>query len=371
MSTESKECFKHELYTYVENEKDADAVAWAWVNKEKVVKYPFKFPPLAPNEIRANVLYVGLCHSDVFHVRDLWHNVMPTTYPLVPGHEFVCEVAEVGSEVKDFKKGEKVGFGTKRACCGKCAVCLSVDDEICSDVKDDLTYGRYFGGYATQVQQPHDFFFKLPENFKLNLGSPLFCAGITTFYPIQKYYKPGMKCAVVGIGGLGHLALKFLHKLGAYTAAFTTSEKKIQSIKELGADEVIVSTKEQDMKNAMGKFDLLLYTIPNVEKFEMYLATVAKKGTCVLLGVGENNDIKFNYFPLLKKEIKVVGSLVGPRGAINNMVKFCCEKDVFPLCEEFDFEDLPKAFDKLENGKPHFRCVINVKNYAEKHGLKK
>ena len=87
--------------------------------------------------------------------------------------------------------------------------------------------------------------------------------------------------------------------------------------------------------------------------------------------VGENNDIKFNYFPLLKKEIKVVGSLVGPRGAINNMVKFCCEKDVFPLCEEFDFEDLPKAFDKLENGKPHFRCVINVKDYAEKHGLKK
>ena len=166
----------------VENEKDADAVAWAWVNKEKVVKYPFKFPPLAPNEIRANVLYVGLCHSDIFHVRDLWHNVMPTTYPLVPGHEFVCEVSQIGSEVKGFKKGDKVGFGTKRACCGKCAVCLSGDDELCSDVKDDLTYGRYFGGYATQVQQPYDFFFKLPDNFKLNLGSPLFCAGITTFF---------------------------------------------------------------------------------------------------------------------------------------------------------------------------------------------
>ena len=180
-----------------------------------------------------------------------------------------------------------------------------------------------------------------------------------------------MKCAVVGIGGLGHLALKFLHKLGAHTAAFTTSEKKVQSIKDLGADEVIVSTKEEEMKNVTGKFDLLLYTIPNVEKFEMYLATVAKKGTCVLLGVGEENDIKFNYFPLLKKEIKVVGSLVGPRGAINNMISFCSEKDIYPLCEEFEFDDLPKAFDKLENGKPHFRCVLNVKDYAEKHGLKK
>jgi D-arabinose 1-dehydrogenase-like Zn-dependent alcohol dehydrogenase len=296
---------------------------------------------------------------------------MPTTYPLVPGHEFVCEVAEVGSNVTGFKKGEKVGFGTKRACCGTCAVCLSGDDELCSDVKDDLTYGRYFGGYSTQVQQPYDFFFKLPETFKLNLGSPLFCAGITTFYPIQKYYKPGMKCAVVGIGGLGHLAIKFLHKLGAYTAAFTTSEKKIQSIKDLGADEVIVSTKEEEMKKAAGKFDLLLYTVPSVDKFEMYLATVAKKGICVLLGVGENNDIKFNYFPLLKKEIKVVGSLVGPRGAIKNMVDFCNEKDVYPICEEYDFEDLPKAFDKLENGKPHFRCVVNVKDWAKKHGFRK
>ena len=104
------------------------------------------------SQIRANVLYVGLCHSDIFHVRDLWHNVMPTTYPLVPGHEFVWEVAEVGSNVKNFKKGEKVGFGTKRTCCGNSAVSLSGDDELCSDVKDDLTYGRYFGGYATQVQ---------------------------------------------------------------------------------------------------------------------------------------------------------------------------------------------------------------------------
>ena len=371
MTKSSAECYKHSLYTYVENEKDADALAWAWVNKEKVVKFPFKFPPLAPNEVRANVLYVGLCHSDIFHVRDLWHSVMPTSYPLVPGHEFVCEVSEVGSSVKTFKKGDKVGFGTKRACCGNCSVCLSGDDELCSDVKDDLTYGTYFGGYATQVQQPYDFFFKLPENFKLNLGSPLFCAGITTFYPIQKYYKPGMKCAVVGIGGLGHLAIKFLKKLGAHTAAFTTTEKKVQSIRDLGADEVIISTKEEEMKKVQGKFDIILYTIPNVKEFEKYLATVAKKGTFVLLGVGEENDVKFNYFPLLKKEIKVVGSLVGPRGAIKQMIELCSEKDIYPICEEYDFEDLPKAFDKLENGKPHFRCVLNVKDWAEKNGFRK
>ena len=180
-----------------------------------------------------------------------------------------------------------------------------------------------------------------------------------------------IKCAVVGIGGLGHLAIKFLKKLGAHTAAFTTTEKKIQSIKELGADEVIVSTKEEEMKKVQGKFDLILYTVPAVDQFEKYLSTIAKKGTFVLLGVGENNDIKFNYFPLLKKEIKVVGSLVGPRGSIKQMVELCSEKDIFPICEEYDFDDLPKAFDKLENGKPYFRCVLNVKDYAEKHGWKK
>ena len=114
-----------------------------------------------------------------------------------------------------------------------------------------------------------------------------------------------------------------------------------------------------------------MYTVPSVDQFEKYLATVNKKGTMVLLGVGENNDIKFNYFPLLKKEIKVVGSLVGPRGAIKEMVRLCSDKEIYPICEEYDFDDLPKAFDKLENGKPHFRCVLNVKNYAEKHGWKK
>ena len=189
--------------------------------------------------------------------------------------------------------------------------------------------------------------------------------------------------SVVGIGGLGHLAIKFLQKLGAFTAAFTTTEKKVQSIKDLGADEVVVSTKEEEMKKVQGKYDLILYTVPSVDQFEKYLATVNKKGTMVLLGVGENNDIKFNYFPLLKKEIKVVGSLVGPRGAIKEMVRLCSDKEIaikemvrlcsdkeiYPICEEYDFDDLPKAFDKLENGKPHFRCVLNVKNYAEKHGI--
>ena len=180
---------------------------------------------------------------------------MPTTYPIVPWHEFVGEVSEVGSAVTTLKKSDKVGFWTKKACCGTCSVCLSGDDELFSEVKVDLTYGKYFGGYATQVQQSYDFFFKLPDNFKMNLGAPLFCAGITNY----------------------------------------------------------------------------------------------------ILFIGQN---KF-------------GSLVGPRGAIKQMVEFCSDKDIFPSCEEYDFEDLPRAFNKLENGKPYFRCVLNAKDFAVKNGWKK
>ena len=134
---------------------------------------------------------------------------------------------------------------------------------------------------------------------------------------------------------------------------------------------VIVILHPEEMKKVQKKFDLILYTIPGVDEFEKYFNTTAPKGYFVLLGVGEKNEVKFNHFPMLKNDIKLVGSLVGPRKAIREMVDFCTEKDVFPLCEEFDFEDLPKAFDKLENGKPYFRCVLNVKDFAEKNGWKK
>ena len=145
----------------------------------------------------------------------------------------------------------------------------------------------------------------------------------------------------------------------------------MKKIKELWADEVILNNKEEDMKKFQWKFDMILYTVPSIDQFEKYLATCAKNEIFVLLGVGENNDIKFNYFPLLKKEIKVVGSLVGPKGAIKQMVELSSDKDIFPICEEYDFEDLPRTFDKLENGKPHFRCVLNVKDFTVKNGWKK
>ena len=364
-----KENYDHPLYKHC-SEKEADAIAWAFVNKEKMVKFPFKFPPLGPDELRANILYAGLCHSDVFTVRELWG---PAQFPIAPGHEMVCEVSQVGSNVKNYKKGDLVGFGTLRTCCEKCKYCKRGQEELCIGAKDTGTYGTHWGGYATQVQHPAEFFFHLPKGFDLQKGSPLFCAGITTFYPIKKYLKEGMNTAVIGIGGLGHVALQFLHKLGYHVTAFTTSKDKFDFIKKLGADDIVLSTDPEEMKKVVGKFDYVINTIPSISNFEQYLNSVAKGGYFVQVGAAElqNANVTFNYFPLIVNEISLVGSCVGPRPVIKEMLPICAEKNVYPMVEEFSFEDFPKAFDKLENGRPKFRCVVNVKEWAEKHGFKK
>jgi D-arabinose 1-dehydrogenase-like Zn-dependent alcohol dehydrogenase len=365
-----EEKYDHEIYKHCPDEKEADGIAWAFVNKEKMVRFPFKFPEVGPKELRANILYAGLCHSDVLTVRELWGK---TTFPIAPGHEIIAEVSQVGSEVTDYKKGDLVGFGTMRDCCEECAHCKEGREEICTAKGEHFTYGKYWGGYATAIQQPAAFFFHLPEKFDLARGAPLFCAGITTYFPMEKYLKPGMKAGVVGIGGLGHVAVKFLKKLGHEVTAFSSSPNKVQSIKDLGVDNVIISTDDEAMKAAEGTIDFMINTLPIKDGFDKYFKTMASGGYFVQVGLPPHEDMNLS-FPcalLVIKEITIVGSCVGPRPVIKKMLPLCVEKDIYPIVEEFPFEDFPKAFDKLENGRPHFRCVVNVKDYAEKNGFKK
>ena len=183
--------------------------------------------------------------------------------PIAPGHEIIAEVSQVGSEVKNFKKGDLVGFGTMRDCCGKCENCKEGKEEICTTEGEHFTYGKYWGGYASAIQQPADFFFHLPEKFDLAKGAPLFCAGVTTYFPMQKFLKPNMKkTAVIGIGGLGHVAIKFLKKLGHEVTAFTSSPNKVQMIKDLGADHIVVSTDPKQMHAVANSFKFIINTLP-------------------------------------------------------------------------------------------------------------
>ena len=363
------ENYEHELYKHCDI-KEADAVAWAFVNKDKMVQFPFKFPEIGQEEVRVNVLYAGLCQSDVHTVRQTWG---PCKYPIAPGHEIIGEVSLVGKDVKDFKKGEVVGFGTMRDCCEKCKFCKKGKENLCREGNDNFTYGIHWGGYATAMQQPARFFFHLPEGFKYEKAAPLFCAGITTYYPMLKFLTDDMKTTgVLGCGGLGHMAIQFLHKMGKHVTAFTTSEKKTELLKQLGADKVVISTDPEQMKAATNSIEFLINTIPNDIDFQQYVSCVERGGKFVQVGMPAVDDsLKLNVNALVGNEVELIGSMIGPRKAINTMVEFCNKNDVYPIVEEYPFEEMPKAFEKLENGRPHFRCVVNMKDYAEKNGLKK
>ena len=170
----------------------------------------------------------------------------------------------MGKNVKDFKKGEIVGFGTERDCCEKCKFCLKGKENLCIGCPNISTYGLYWGGYATAMQQPAKFYFHLPKGFKYEKAAPLFCAGITTYYPLEKYLTTDIQyTGVVGCGGLGHMAIQFLHKMGKHVTAFTTSDKKKELLTKLGADKIIISKDPKQMKEAAGSIEFLINTIPN------------------------------------------------------------------------------------------------------------
>jgi uncharacterized zinc-type alcohol dehydrogenase-like protein len=360
--------YSHPLYKHV-SEEAADAVAWAWVTKDKIEKFPFKFYPLRPEEVRANVLYCGLCHSDVLMSRSQWFKNL--TYPIVAGHEIVAEISEVGTEVKNLKKGDKVGFGFLRDSCGRCKYCLRQKENLCIDT-DTIkpVFGHYFGGFATQIQQPADFCFKLPDNIDYKRAGPLLCAGITVYAPINNWIKKEDKTAVIGIGGLGHMAVQFLSKMGHNVTAFNNHLDYKDLIEKLGANEVVNVSDKTNLKKYSGKFDFIINTVPYGGSVGDLIDLCSPQGRFIQVGLPDEDDpLKVPHIPLVFKEIQIIGSIVGTRDDNKKMLDFASKKNVYPMVEEFSFEDFPKAVEKIEKGKPKFRIVINVEDFSRKNNL--
>ena len=352
----------HSTYKFVD-EKEAYAFAWIFIDaKSPMKKVAIKLPELKPNEIRAKVVYVGLCHSDLHLVRGDW-GFCP--YPIAPGHEIVGEITNLGSDVKDFKVGETVGFGCQRECCGQCEPCKTTADNLCTskNLEQKYTYGpKYWGGYATSFQQPADFFFKLPKGLPLERVPPLFCAGITTYAPIARYAKPGQEVAVLGIGGLGHMAVMYAKAWGCKVTAFTSSKDKEKFIKDLGADRVVVSN-EETFKQEAGKFHLILNTLPSGTDFTPLVGLARVMGTFVQLGLPPGDKpVGMDIVPIVYHHIVFTGSGIGSRKEIREMLEFSAKHNIVPLCEGFDFEHFPQALDRLEHGRPIFRCVVDARN---------
>lgn len=350
--------------------EDADACAWAFITKDKFEKFYYKFEDMKPNHVRSRVLYSSLCLTDIKAGRDLWGEAL---HPLCPGHEVIAEVLEVGSEVTKFKKGDIVGHGYVRDCCKSCEVCEAGATNICPNISGDekILFGKYFGGYSTHIQQPDTCIIKIPDGMDLKNSPPLLCAGITLYAPLAKFVKPGMTVGVVGIGGLGHLGIQYAAKMGAKVYGFTSTDSKTKFIKELGAEDSLIWTEKDYSKKYQNKFDVIINTIPKAvsrEDFAAFCECIKPLGTFIQVGLpAAKYSMELGYFDFILKNITVYGSLIGSNSEMQEMINFSNEHNIKCVNEHYSWEEFPKALEKLENGKPLFRGVIDVDSESKKY----
>jgi len=283
----------------------------------------------------------------------------------------LAEVVKVGSEVTRIKVGDKVLWGPLRQSCGKCEWCLKGWTHACFQVDpvEKWLYGLYFGGYATHIQQPESHCFKAPEGLKLESLAPLMCAGVTTFTPLDQYGAKGMKVGILGIGGLGHLGAQFAAKMGMEVHAFSTSDGNDDFFKSLGIVKS-VNWKKEKLSNYAHQYDILLNCLPVVMKEEelgQLLNCLKPYGKFINVGLSDIKEkLVLQQFNLVLKNLSIIGSLVGGVYQTEKMLEFAAKHKVECLIEVFSWEDFPKALDKLEHGKPRFRCVVNVDEESKK-----
>ena len=361
----------HEIYRSC-TPKEADACAWVFSSEKTFEKYWYKLPELGPKEVRARVLYASLCFSDVHTGRSSWGKCK---YPCCTGHEVLAEVIAVGKAVTRFKPSDKVLFGPIRDSCGKCEWCLKGWTHACQEVDGNtkFLYGLYFGGYSTHIQQPESHCYKCPENMRLETLPPLMCAGVTTFTPLDLYAQKGMKIGIIGIGGLGHLAAQYASKMGLEVHAFSCSEGKEEFFKSLGIVKT-VNWKKENLKTYANQYDLLLNALPVMigeAELASLLDCLKPYGKFINVGLSDVKDkLVVGQFSFVAKNLTIVGSLVGGVYQTEKMLEFSAKNGVECKCEQFKWEEFPKALDRLEHGKPVFRCVVNVdeesRNFSNK-----
>ena len=365
---ESDQVKEHSLFKYVKEEKEADGVAWAYMDQKTFKKYPFKLPDLPKDQVRIRVVASGLCLSDLLGIQS---GMAP--YPCVPGHEICGVITAVGSEVKDLKVGDKVGFGPIRDCCLNCEVCDMGRENLCPKrtMFDKYTI-FHFGGFSTHTQQPALWTFKLPDKIPEKYAASLLCAGITVFAPLQRYFKKNNVVGIIGIGGLGHLGVKFAKKMGNKVIAFSSSLTNEKLYRELGADEVVATTDDKMLASFKDSCDVIINTAPSFGNYQKYLGLMRHCGHFVQVGASHDltEVVSFSGMHLITKEVNIVGSGAGNRQEHRDMLEFAAKHEVYPMIEEFDFDNFDKAVDRLQNGKPKFRCVVKTGEYSDKMGFK-
>ncbi len=315
--------------------------------------YEYDPGPLAADGVEIAVTHCGICHSDLSMLDNEWGG---TTYPIVPGHEVVGTVAAIGANVKTVKVGQKVGLGWFSGSCMHCRQCMSGDHNLCLTAEQTI-WGRH-GGFADRVRCHQEWAIPLPEALDPAKAGPLFCGGITVFNPIvQCGVKPTDRVGVVGIGGLGHLALQFLNKWGCEVTAFSSSPGKEAEAKKLGAHHVVNSRDDEAMAKLAGRFDFIIVTVNVSLNWPVYLNALSPRGRLHFVGAVPE-PVAVPAMALIMQQKSVSGSPLGSPATTAQMLEFCARHSIAPVTETFPMSKVNEALDHLRAGKARYRIVL-------------
>ncbi|AMA43907.1 NAD(P)-dependent alcohol dehydrogenase [Piscirickettsia salmonis] len=337
----------------------------AYNDKDELKSYEFNRREVGPKDIEIDILYCGVCHSDIHMVRNDWGM---SAYPLVPGHEIIGRVKKLGADAQGFSEGQLVGVGCMVDSCRKCEPCKQDVEQHC-DKGMVMTYGSpdshnadaiTQGGYSTRIVVDQDFVLKVSENLDSKSVAPLLCAGITTYSPLRQWnVKSGDKVGVIGLGGLGHMGVKLASAMGAHVVMITTSPEKGEDAKRLGASDVLVSKNEEQMSAHVGTFDFLLNTIPVAHNIDPYVPLLKLGKTMAVVGA---TPIELNTMGLVFGRKIIAGSLIGGIKETQEMLDFCAEHNIVSDVETIDIEDINTAYERVMKSDVKYRFVIDMKS---------
>ncbi|MDN3585039.1 NAD(P)-dependent alcohol dehydrogenase [Pedobacter aquatilis] len=335
----------------------------------KIMPWNFERRAVGDNDILIEIKYSGICHSDIHTIKGHWG---PQKYPQVPGHEIAGIVTAVGKNVTKFKLGDKAGVGCMVNSCMQCDSCKGGEEHHC-EVGMTGTYGSpeksspsgiTQGGYANNIVVTEHFAIKIPNTIELKFAAPLLCAGITTYSPMMRVkFKKGDKIGVIGIGGLGHMAVKLAVSKGAEVYAFTTSPSKVGDIKSFGAKEVVVLKSAEDLKPYKGKLDFMISTVPYAYEMSPYIDCVKKYGYFTQVGQPVNGELTINNFNMIFNRVNFNGSLIGGIPETQEVMDYCADNKIYPQIEIIKASEINNAWDKVVNKEARYRYVIDASSF--------
>ncbi len=339
----------------------------AFADDQPLAPFSFERRQPRPDDVSIEILYCGVCHSDLHFAYNDWGM---TRYPIVPGHEIVGRVTAVGDAVSRFKEGDLVGVGCMVDSCRDCQPCREGVEQYCEN-GFTMTYGSddrhdgslTQGGYSDRIVVSEHFVLRMPEGIDLPSAAPILCAGITTYSPLRHYgVKAGHKVGVIGMGGLGHMGVKLAKALGAEVTVFTRSEAKVEEARRHGADHVVVSSDEAQMEAVAETFDFMLDTVPVQHDLNPYLATLRYDGTHILVGLMDPIEPPVAGFNLIFKRRVLAGSLIGGIPETQELLDLCAEQGITCDVEMINIDEINTAFTRMQKGDVRYRFVIDMQS---------